>query len=112
MEIFKLVFSPIEVNTYILADDSGKCAVIDCGCYDRSEFDRLTGFLEQKKLEPVLLLNTHCHLDHIFGNGMFLARYNLGTYCHKDEESNRKDSVLHAMLFGLKWIHLLNLQGY
>ena len=35
MEIFKLVFSPIDVNTYILADVSGKCAVIDCGCYDR-----------------------------------------------------------------------------
>ncbi|MDQ1296222.1 MAG: hydroxyacylglutathione hydrolase [Bacteroidota bacterium] len=102
MNIFRLVFSPIEVNTYILADDSGKCAVVDCGCYDRTEFDRLTGFLEEKNLEPVMLLNTHCHLDHIFGNGMFLARYNLGTCCHKDEESNRLDSVLHAQLFGLK----------
>ncbi|MCU0473520.1 MAG: MBL fold metallo-hydrolase [Bacteroidales bacterium] len=102
MEIFKLVFSPIEVNTYILADEHGKCAVIDCACYNRSEFVRFTGLLEQKKLEPVLLLNTHCHLDHIFGNGMFLAKYNLGAYCHKDEEANRRDSVLHAELFGLK----------
>jgi len=102
MDIYRLVFSPIEVNTYILADGSGKCAVIDCGCYSMSEFERLTRFLEEKKLEPVLLLNTHCHLDHIFGNGMFQARYNLGTYCHKDEESNRHNSVLHAQLFGLK----------
>lgn len=102
MKIFRLVFSPIEVNTYILADPSGKCAVIDCGCYNTTEFTRLTGFLEEKKLVPVLLLNTHCHLDHIFGNGMFLAKYNLSTYCHKDEELNRKDSVLHARLFGLK----------
>jgi len=102
MEIFRHLFSPIEVNTYILADESGKCAVIDCGCYNRKEFDRLTGFIEDRNLEPVLLLNTHCHLDHIFGNGMFLAKYNLGTWCHKDEESNRNDSVLHAELFGLK----------
>ena len=68
MEVFKLVFSPIEVNTYIIADESKDCAIIDCGCYDRSEFDELARFIEEKGLNPVLLLNTHCHLDHIFGN--------------------------------------------
>jgi hydroxyacylglutathione hydrolase len=101
MEIFRLVFSPIEVNTYILADQDGKCAVIDCGCYDKAEFERLTGFLEIKDLQPVLLLNTHCHLDHIFGNGMFLEKYNLGAFCHEEEEMNRRICVQHAMLFGL-----------
>ncbi|MCU0457158.1 MAG: MBL fold metallo-hydrolase [Bacteroidales bacterium] len=102
MEVYRLVFSPIEVNTYILADGSGKCAVIDCGCYNRAEFDRLTSFIEAKKLEPVLLLNTHCHLDHIFGNGLFLEKYGLGAYCHKDEDANRRDSVPVASIFGLK----------
>ena len=101
MEIFRLVFSPIEVNTYILADASGKCAVIDCGCYGRNEFERLSLFLQKKNLTPVLLLNTHCHLDHVFGNGMFLEKYKLGTLCHKLEEENLIDSPDHAMLFGL-----------
>lgn len=102
MEIFKLVFSPIDVNTYILADKSGDCAVIDCGCYDKKEFEKLTGFIQKKSLNPVLLLNTHCHLDHIFGNGMFLQKYNLGPYCSQLDEMNRVSSVQHAMLFGLK----------
>jgi hydroxyacylglutathione hydrolase len=102
MEVFRLVFSPIEVNTYILSDGSGQCAVVDCGCYDRSEFDKLVGFIESKNLTPVLLINTHCHLDHIFGNGMFLEKYKLGTYCHKDEEMNRKDSIYIASVFGMK----------
>jgi hydroxyacylglutathione hydrolase len=101
MEVFRLVFSPIEVNTYILADPSGKCAVIDCGCYSRSEFNRLSLFLEKKKLVPELLLNTHCHLDHVFGNGMFLEKYGLRTFSHKLEEENRIDSPDHAQLFGL-----------
>jgi glyoxylase-like metal-dependent hydrolase (beta-lactamase superfamily II) len=101
MEIFRLVFSPIEVNTYILADASGKCAVIDCGCYGRKEFERLSLFLQKKNFAPVLLLNTHCHLDHIFGNGMFLEKYKLGTLCHKLEDENLNDSPNHAMLFGL-----------
>jgi hydroxyacylglutathione hydrolase len=101
MKIYKLVFSPIEVNTYILADQSGDSAVIDCGCYDKVEFEKLTALIKEKNLNPQLLLNTHCHLDHIFGNGMFLRKYNLGSYCSKEDARNLKNAVQHAMLFGL-----------
>jgi hydroxyacylglutathione hydrolase len=101
MEIYKLVFNPIDVNTYILADESGDCAIIDCGCYDRGEFIELTDLIEEKKLKPVLLLNTHCHLDHIFGNRFMLEKYNLGTFCHKEDERNRDNAVNHAIMFGL-----------
>lgn len=104
MKIFKLVFSPIEVNTYILEDESGDCAIIDCGCFDRKESDRLADFIKNKNLNPVLLLNTHCHLDHIFGNKFILERYNLRTYSNESDEMNRKDAVQHAMLFGLTMV--------
>jgi glyoxylase-like metal-dependent hydrolase (beta-lactamase superfamily II) len=101
MEIYRLVFNPIEVNTYILADQSGDCAIIDCGCYDRNEFNELSDLINEKGLKPVLLLNTHCHLDHVFGNGLILEKYNLGSFFHKDDESNRNHSVNHAIMFGL-----------
>jgi hydroxyacylglutathione hydrolase len=101
MEIFRLVFSPIEVNTYILADKSGDCAIIDCGCYSDDESEEFVRFIENKKLNPVLLLNTHCHLDHVFGNKFILDKYNLGAYSSEADELNRKDAVQHAMLFGL-----------
>ena len=101
MEIYKLVFSPIEVNTYILADQSNDCAIIDCGCYDTAESEELEKFIRNKNLNPVLLLNTHCHLDHVFGNKFVLERYNLKTFSSKDDEMNRKNTVQHAMLFGL-----------
>jgi hydroxyacylglutathione hydrolase len=101
MEIYKLVFSPIQVNTYVLADESGDCAIIDCGCYDKNEFSELTGLLDSKKLKPVLLLNTHCHLDHIFGNGYVNEKYRLSPYSNELDEPNRKNAVNHALLFGL-----------
>jgi glyoxylase-like metal-dependent hydrolase (beta-lactamase superfamily II) len=101
MEIYKLVFNPIQVNTYLLADQSGDCTIIDCGCYDGSEFSELTDLIEEKKLKPVLLLNTHCHLDHIFGNRFIFKKYNLGTFCHKEDERNRENAVNHAIMFGL-----------
>jgi hydroxyacylglutathione hydrolase len=102
MEIYKFVFSPIEVNTYILADKSGDCAIIDCGCYNIKESARLEKFITEKKVNPVLLLNTHCHLDHVFGNKFILERYNLKTLSGKEDEMNRINSVQHAMLFGLE----------
>ena len=101
MKIFKLVFSPIEVNTYILADDSDNCAIIDCGCYDKEESERLMDFIKSKSINPVLLLNTHCHLDHVFGNKLILERFGLKTFSSELDEMNRKDAVQHALLFGL-----------
>jgi hydroxyacylglutathione hydrolase len=101
MEIYRLVFNPIDVNTYIIADDSGECAIIDCGCYDADEFIRFNDFLVEKNLKPVLLLNTHCHLDHIFGDGLVLKKYKLASLCHKDELYNRHNAVHVAEFFGM-----------
>lgn len=101
MIVHKFVFSPIEVNTYILEDESGDCAILDCGCYDEQESDKLEEFIAGRNLNPVLLLNTHCHLDHIFGNKFILERYNLRTLSCKLDEMNRIDAVQHALLFGL-----------
>jgi glyoxylase-like metal-dependent hydrolase (beta-lactamase superfamily II) len=112
MEIYKLVFSPIEENTYILADRSGDCIIIDCGCYDDLEFSKLESFIDLRKLNPVLLLNTHCHLDHIFGNRFMLQRFGLKSHFSQIEESNRKNATQHAALFGLKMEEPPEAEGY
>lgn len=101
MKVIRLVFSPIEVNTYILADSTGKCAIIDCGCYQESEQEELVKILETEKLEPVMLLNTHCHLDHVFGNRFILDKYKLRTLSCEADEINRKNATQHSLLFGL-----------
>ena len=101
MKIYKLVFSPIEVNTYILEENSGDCAIIDCGCYDKEECEILENFIKNNHLNPVLLLNTHSHLDHIFGNRFILEKYGLRTFSSEFDEINRKNAKQHAMLFGL-----------
>jgi glyoxylase-like metal-dependent hydrolase (beta-lactamase superfamily II) len=101
MEVTRMRFSPIDVNTYIVTDDSGECCIIDCGCYDIKEFAKLEKFIEDRNLKPVLLLNTHCHLDHVFGNRFILEKYGLGTLCSLEEELNREGAVKHAVMFGL-----------
>jgi len=101
MEIHNFVFSPIEVNTYVLSDADGDCAVIDCGCYNDEEFDELKTFISSNKLRPVKLLNTHLHLDHVFGNRYMLEEYGLRTHAAREDESNLRQATAHADIFGL-----------
>lgn len=112
MEVYKFVFNPIDANTYVITDRSGDCAVIDCGCYDQGEFGELNSFLLEKKLRPVLLLNTHCHLDHIFGDIYMLGAYNLRAFCHREDIPNRSYARTHAGFFGLIMEDPPEPQGY
>ena len=69
ISIHFFTFSPIAENTYILFDETKECVIIDPGCYDDRERAELMDFITKNQLKPVKLLNTHCHLDHVFGNG-------------------------------------------
>lgn len=80
-----LTFNPFYENTYILSDETGECVIIDPGCFDAAEREELRAFIEEKKLRPVKLLNTHCHIDHVFGNSFVSRTWNLGL------EMNRED---------------------
>ena len=84
VEIFP--FSPIQENTYVLYNEKGNALIIDPGCYFSAEQETLKDFLHSKQLTPVQLLNTHCHLDHVFGNKWVHKQYGLELFLHKDEE--------------------------
>ncbi|MFZ4770878.1 MAG: MBL fold metallo-hydrolase [Ferruginibacter sp.] len=78
-------FSPIQENTYILYNEFNDCLVVDPGCYFDNEREELAAFIEQKALKPRMLLNTHCHLDHVFGNKFVAEKYGLKLSLHENE---------------------------
>ncbi|MCH2046603.1 MAG: MBL fold metallo-hydrolase [Saprospiraceae bacterium] len=77
--------NPFQENTYIVYDDTKDCVIIDPGCYTQVERDRLADFISKEGLNPVRLLNTHCHVDHVFGNAFIANTYNLPLEIHKGE---------------------------
>jgi hydroxyacylglutathione hydrolase len=101
MKIYREIFSPIQVNTYILEGNTRECIIIDCGCYDKSEEERLEQLLVSHHSVPGLLLNTHCHLDHVFGNGFIYRRYGLKSRVDVQDLYNLKTAPAHALMFGL-----------
>ena len=70
-------FNPVQENTYLLYNDEKECIIIDPGCYFDAEKEELKSYIQVNNLQPRLLLNTHCHLDHVFGNKFIAEEYNL-----------------------------------
>ena len=87
LKIKTFVFSPIQENTYVLYNESNQCIIIDPGSYFPEEKDELSAFITQSGLKPVMLLNTHCHLDHVFGNKFVAETYGLTLQLHEKEKA-------------------------
>lgn len=80
------VFSPFSENTYLLINDQKECAIVDPGCYEQSEKEQLKNYIEKNELEVKMLLNTHSHLDHIFGNAFVSRTWNVSPQVHPLDE--------------------------
>lgn len=92
-------FNPVQENTYLLYNDQGECCIIDPGCYFDEEKNRLRQAIENGGLKPVLLLNTHCHLDHVFGNQFVVDTWGLQPHIHEKE----RPVLDRAAEAGLRW---------
>jgi len=99
IQIKSFTFSPIQENTYILYNEHKECIIIDPGCYFEEEKWALKTFIDDHKLIPVMLLNTHCHLDHVFGNKFISGTFELIPTIHPLE----KELLAYAPISGLMY---------
>tara|TARA_B100001939_G_C16919327_1_gene608525 strand:+ start:688 stop:1332 length:645 start_codon:yes stop_codon:yes gene_type:complete len=103
MKIKTFTFNPFAENTYVVYDEETKdCIIIDPGCYDSSEEKILFNFISSKKLVPKRLINTHCHIDHIFGNNFVMKNWNIKLFTHKKEEELLNQSENIAKSYGFE----------
>lgn len=85
IHIEHFTFNSFQTNSFILWDESGKCAIADPGCSSEAELSRLTGFIADKGLEPVCILLTHCHFDHVYGMAALVRKYEIPAYADMSE---------------------------
>lgn len=86
MTIQVFCFNAFQENTYVLYNEKKEAIIVDPGCYSRIEEKILTDFIAAHELTPTLLLNTHCHLDHVFGNNFIHDTYGLPAILHANEQ--------------------------
>ena len=86
MKIKRFEFNMFPVNCYVLWDDTKEAVVIDPGCFYEEEKQALKKFILTNELNVKHLLNTHLHLDHIFGNPFMLKEFGLSAEANKADD--------------------------
>lgn len=102
-------FSPFQENTYLIYNHAGEACIVDPGCYHTYEEEELADFITAKQLKPLLLINTHCHPDHIFGLKWAAAKYGLVPHIHTlEQQIMDRGPMMSEMMWGLPFT---NYQG-
>lgn len=103
IQVKSFTCNPYQENAYILFDDTLECVIIDPGMYSGEEQNTVLKFIAEHKLKPVLLLNTHCHIDHVLGNKFVYDTYGLLPQFHKGEELLLNSVVAYAPSMGIRY---------
>ena len=102
MKIARLIFNPIQENTYIIWDDTLEAAVIDAGNMNERENEVLAKFIVDNGLKPKYALNTHGHFDHLLGVDFLREKYGAQLAMSSKDEFLLKGASVSAELFGVK----------
>lgn len=87
LSIKQFVFNPFGENTYIVFDTETRHAiVIDPGMITPDEYSLFDGFIADNHLTLDLIVNTHLHLDHCFGDNWVRDKYQVQIAAHKADE--------------------------
>ena len=103
LNVHSFVFNPFQENTYIVYNEDKSCIIFDPGMYTATEEKIFNDFIVSNGLKPVHLINTHCHIDHIFGNAYCATTYNLPLQIHAMEQVILERGSLMASTYGLHY---------
>ena len=114
ISIKSFTFSPVQENTYVVYNEKKQALIIDPGCYFTAEEEKLQQFLVENDLKPEKLINTHCHLDHVFGNKWVHKKFDLELHLHPLEEKVLAFAPTSGQMWGLNFenysgpLHFIN----
>jgi glyoxylase-like metal-dependent hydrolase (beta-lactamase superfamily II) len=102
IHVQSFTFNPFQENTYIVHNGS-QALLIDPGCYTEKEEDQLSAYLHSNGLTLTHCINTHAHLDHIFGNAWTFRTYGLKPWLHRADLFLLQGAPNTAKIYGLSF---------
>lgn len=103
LNIKAFVFNMFGINTYVVWDQASRQAmIVDPGMIDADEQQTLTDYIAANSLSVTHMVNTHMHLDHIFGNEFIRRTYGVQVEANKCDEPFGLNREAQARRFGLR----------
>lgn len=100
LSLQSFTFNAFQENTYVIYNEKKQCLIVDPGMYASEEVSQFCKYIDDNKLKPEAIINTHAHLDHIFGVNALKAEYNIPFCIHKADLPVLNGAAGSAMLFG------------
>lgn len=101
MKIKRFEFNMFPVNCYVISDESREAVIIDAGCYYEEEQQALKKYILDNNLTVTHLINTHLHLDHIFGNAFVEREFGVKPEASQFDEFLLPHTADHCRMFGI-----------
>lgn len=101
LQLHAATFNPFSENTYIIYNEHKDCWIADPGMSNAQELKTFNDFIAQQGLKPQGIINTHAHIDHIFGVEAIMKEYVLPFALHPLEGPVLAGAKGSAMMFGL-----------
>lgn len=96
MNYESVVVGPLETNCYLVfCSQTLKCAVVDPGAEPKKIFQAI----EENNLQPVLLINTHGHVDHVGANKDVKEKYDIPLCIHPSDQTLLKKAHQSGLSF-------------
>lgn len=103
LHIQGFTFNPFQENTYVIYDDQKNCWIVDPGMHNVEEEQFLFDFIAKNNLIPQQIINTHGHIDHVFGVDSVKQKYNIPFGIHQADEPIVRNAANSATMFGLNF---------
>lgn len=106
LSIQSFCFNPFQENTYIIYNEEKEAILVDPGMYSSEEFTTFQNFIRTLGLTPVKIVNTHTHLDHVFGVTRMMEAYQIPFYFHEADQPVYDAANVFGEMYGLKFDQL------
>ncbi len=112
LNVHFFTFNAFQENTYIISNHKKECWIVDPGMYEQRETDGFISFIEKQGFTPQAIINTHAHLDHIFGVQAMVDKFHIPFNIHRLEQPVLDRGRETAAMFGFSFNNLPVVTNY
>lgn len=93
--IKKLIVGALQTNCYIIYNNEKDCIIVDPG----AQGQKINKYIVENELNPLAILLTHGHFDHIGAADYLVEKYNCPIYTHQLTKELLYDSSLNLSYY-------------